>query len=235
MIPEDVLPQEIDWHGDVQALAGKVRRSPQFARDLHLTHLVRFVSARWRTSVDLYTVSDEAPLTAWIIRRKSDLVLPQPEEEAPPDEAEPSAQRENLWLESASAALQELLRESNLWHMRPQGIRPMPLYHPVKGASAAKLTSSWPRLRPARVAPMHFLDPDDDPLPTRMARVVALLRDTGSPTVFTDLLTDQSTPEIVSTFLAVVHLWHRRTVDVQQSAAYQEIWVEAGKADAGGN
>jgi segregation and condensation protein A len=88
-------------------------------------------------------------------------------------------------------------------------------------------------LRTPKILPQRLLAPEVDPLPMRIARVVALLRDRSGPVPFTDFLTNATAPELVSAFLAVVHLWHQQVVEIHQSAAYQDIWVQAEKAEHG--
>ena len=230
MIPEEVLPAERSWQGDIQALALKVRRSPMLARELHLVYLVQFVSERWREAADLQTVSDEAPVTAWIIRRKSDLVLPQ-RQVAGEDALEESGAdgTDALWLAGAVQGLRSVFEAAQMYHGHASHSGDHEVYHPVKGADLLKLVGSWPQLRPPKpaIAPQLVRD-DEYPLEQRMEWLLRTLHQRAGLVGFRDVADSPQPGEVVGAFLAVVHLWHQNQIAVHQDSAYDEIWLDAG-------
>ncbi|AUW93634.1 MAG: hypothetical protein C7B44_08945 [Sulfobacillus thermosulfidooxidans] len=225
MIPEDVLPKT-HWQGDIHALAVKVRRMPMLARELHLVHLVQAISERWREAADLYTVSDEAPVTAWIIRRKSDLVLPQDEPEDDEIESVVDDPADMLWLSEGVSQLQEALRLAQRYHERLVSEDAMDVYHPVKGASVAKLIASWPHLRTRKTVPaLHHVAAEEDPLERRIHRVWEKVHQAVDGVSFGEVVQSHTPHEVVGTFLAVVHLWHQNRLTVIQEMPFEEMWL----------
>ncbi|WP_028962986.1 hypothetical protein [Sulfobacillus thermosulfidooxidans] len=223
--------QDLDpgWEENVQALALKVRRRPLFARELRLLQLVRFLSERWRTVSDLQTVSEEAPVTAWIIRRKSDVVLPQVEPENEPEVLEPVEEYDEAWIEPATMALQQLWHSAQAFYSRPVSLHSAHPYRPIKGATVWKLAWSWPRLRvPKSSIPERVVTAENDPLEVRMDQFMRRLRSYERPVPFELMVNAHQPSEVVTTFLAMVHLWHRQEVQVEQPGAFDPIWISLG-------
>ncbi len=212
---------------NLRELAVQVRRRPMIVRDLRLLQLVRYLSERWRVVSDLQTVSEEAPVTAWIIRRKSELVLPQPEPET--DDAEEQVQDEpgDELTEWASDILRQLYDSAQGFYFRPRIQEPLRPYRPIKGATTQKLMRSWPGLRARKpsVVP-RVVQVDTDPLEAVMDRLVCQLEMEHQPLEFDALLKGRQQPsEVTTTFLGMVHLWHRQMLEIEQRQAYDPIWI----------
>ena len=231
----EVREKDSDLAQDLKDLAIKVRQNPGVARDLTLFYLVRKLSERWRFIRDLQLVSEEAPVTAWIIRRKSDLVLPQKEPEPEPQTSENIGPRDDRFLRKAVDVLQNLRIKSQGLYSRPVSVKPCGYYHPVKGAEAKKLVKAWPKLRqrPTPVLP-RVIKAETDPLDVKISQFLDRLYDYGRPMSF-DMAVEKKNPQDTgATFLAMIHLWHQNRVELNQEKPYDAIWITLQTPNPGG-
>ncbi len=226
MTQQTANQENTDWEGDLQLLASKVRRRPVIARELRLFYLVRFLAKRWRIVRDLQLVSEEAPVTAWIIRRKSDLVLPQKDPEPESEVPTAESRREDVFVRQATEALQGLWAMAQDTYARPVTEHPASRYRPVKGADPEKLAAAWPKLRVKSAAvPQRVVKAESNPLDERISRVLHRLHDYGRPLTFDMTVEHKNPADIGNTFLAVVHLWHQEAVELNQEKPYDAIWI----------
>ncbi len=216
----------VEWVDDVNALALRVRKDPVVARELTLLHLVRNLSQRWRIVHDLQVVSDEAPVTAWIIRRKSDVVLPQKEPEAESNSSLDKNTREEDFLREAVHTLHDLWSLGQEIYSRPVSVQSERRYRPIKGADLGKLARSWPKLRVrTRAVAPRVIKAESDPLDAKIAQIMNRLSEYGCPLSFDTTIEDKSPQSISTTFLAMIHLWHYKTVELNQENPYDTIWI----------
>lgn len=209
----------------ITEIASRVRRHPEWVLSLLVSSLVHEASERWRGAQDLLEVTDEVPITAWVVRRKSDLLLPgAPPAEEPlveePGEAAP-------WIPQAVEELRVLLARAQERHFGCRRIEPGPP-PPVKGATPWTLAWSWPKLkRPKVIAPTR-IRPETDPVRERLARIRDRMKTIGLNGIgFEELVGSARTTDRVTTLLALTQLWHRQELALDQSQAYGPIWVRA--------
>ncbi len=215
LTPQDNAP--------ITEIASRIRRQPHWVLSLLVSSLVHEASERWRGAQDLLEVTDEVPVTAWVVRRKSDLLLPgaAPEEDVLPEEPIDAAP----WLSSATGHLRALQAQAAHLHARRPCLVPKSPA-PVKGASPWKLAWSWPKLKiPTAIAP-RLIQPEVDPVRERLARIRHRL--TSAPLNglgFDELVDSPQTIDRIMTFLALTQLWHTNELTMEQSHAYGKIWV----------
>lgn len=212
---------EGDFDGNVLALADQLRRRPFLAREVQVRLVVEAMSRKWRVVQDMLDVSDEVPVTAWIVRRKAEVLLPRSESsEEPVADADPLSP-DATWLPEARAFLTALLDRAASIHPREQG-EPLSSRAPVKDASPWTLAWAYPKI-PQRSAPRSqtvALDPD--PIEHHIARIRSILRE-REWVRFRELTGGQNRRKTVVTFLAMVHLWHHREIYAEQQESYEEL------------
>ncbi|PSR33513.1 MAG: hypothetical protein C7B46_09540 [Sulfobacillus benefaciens] len=208
----------------INDLAERVRRHPDMVLSIEVLGLVRHYQARWREAQDLLDVTDEVPVTAWVVRRKSDMLLPRPADPEPEvfdaSESEDSA----LWLSWAVAELQARFQAATQTHRRPPTITPNRVTA-VKDASPWKLAWSWPKVKPLANRPVQIIPPEQDPIGERLRRIRALLQEVSEPIALTALVDSHMPRETVLTFSAIVQLWHQDEIAVSQNAPFQQVWI----------
>ncbi|MCL4318468.1 MAG: hypothetical protein M1596_01000 [Firmicutes bacterium] len=208
----------------INDLADQVRRHPELVLSLEVLGLVRHYQARWKEAHDLLDVTDEVPVTAWVVRRKSDMLLPRPanqdEEVTDQSQAEDSA----FWLSWAVTALQDRFQVAEQTHWRPPTIAPNRVTE-VKDATVWKLAWSWPKVKPPANRPVQIIHPEPDPIGDRLRRIRAHLQRVSAPVALTALMNSNAALETVLTFSAVIQLWHQDEIDVSQIAPFQPVWI----------
>lgn len=220
MTPEELT---VEQHHGIAEIASKVRRQPRWILSVLVSSLVHEASERWRETQDLLEVTDEVPVTAWVVRRKSDLLLPGEvsEEEALPEGSTDVAP----WIPSAIEQLRRLQENASHCHARSPRLDPMPPA-PVKGASPWKLSWSWPKLKaPKSVAP-HVIRPEADPVRERLAKIRRRLDAAPYHGIeFNDLIDSPHPTDRIMTLLALTQLWHVNELTLEQTQAFGPIWV----------
>lgn len=208
---------------DLRALADQVRRQPQIARDMDVSVLVDEVTGRWREHSDMLQASEEVPVAAWIVRRKVEgLIRPEaePEEPAPLDPALKPA-----WVDEGLGVLASLRQAAaERWtRPEPQPLRMAPT--PIKDPSLWKLAWSYPRLRPKAAPEARVVTREADPLAYHMRALWDRIPP-GRRMRFLEDLRGRGRDQWVAQFLALVHLWHMRRIEAEQTGAFHEVWVE---------
>jgi hypothetical protein len=212
------VPRVMEFDGNLAELTARIRLHPETARDLRVLELVRVMRAKWAREPDPVEACDEFPGTAWVVRRKVEMVLPRPpREEASPVEA-PAADR--TWVEPAVESLRHLFAAASAYHFRPPG--PRRVTRSVSGASAARLVAAWPRVRPRPAPPMVRVAAEADPITDRIGRWRTLLR--AGPVRFP--WPDEPRSEVVGMFVALLGLWASGEVVVRQEQPYALLDVE---------
>ncbi len=208
---------------DLRALADQVRRQPQIARDMDVSVLVDEVAGRWREHSNMLQASEEVPVAAWIVRRKVEgLIRPEaePEDPVPLDPALKPA-----WVDEGVEVLASRRDAASQRCPRPE---PQPLTRapaPVKDPSLWKLAWSYPRLRPKAAPETRVVARETDPLDYHMRTLWDRIP-SGRRMRFLEDLRGRGRDQWVAQFLALVHLWHARRVEAEQTAAFHEVWVE---------
>lgn len=216
-------PGAPEFDGDIARLAAEVRRSPERALAIRATQVVRFMIGQWREADDLYALTDEMPLTAWVVRKKAAVIVPVPASE-PEDDAAPLDTGDWAdWRELGVRTLKTLYQRGQAsWGRAPSNLPRPPA--PVKQATVWRLAWSWPRVRPPRVVPPVVVAAEDDPLARRIDRLRAALARAEEPIAFGGL-GFRTAADRVPAFLALLHLWQRDEVALTQADSYQEIWM----------
>jgi segregation and condensation protein A len=208
---------------ELRALADQVRRQPQLAREMDVSVLVDEVAGRWREHSDMLQASEEVPVAAWIVRRKVEgLIRP----EAEPDEPvplDPALKPE--WVGDGVAALTRLRDAAAARWPRPVPERLQMAPVPVKDPSLWKLAWSYPRLRPKSAPAPQVVARETDPLDYHMEALWTRIP-AGTRIRFLEGLRGRGRDQWVAQFLALVHLWHVRRVEAEQSGPFQDLWVE---------
>lgn len=206
-------------------IVSRIRRQPEWVLSLVVSSLVHEASERWREAQDLLQVTDEVPITAWVVRRKSDLLLPGAMPEEDPVVAEPGDAAP--WIPQAVDGLTLLQIRAQERHAGHCRIEPGPP-PPVKGASPWTLAWSWPKLKIPKLSAPTRIRPEVDPVRERLARIRDRMRSTGSNGIgFDELVGSARTTDRVMTLLALTQLWHRQELALEQSQAYGPIWIRA--------
>ncbi len=207
----------------ITEIASRVRRHPEWVLSLLVSSLVHEASERWRGAHDLLEVTDEVPITAWVVRRKSDLLLPgaTPAEEPGVEEPGDAAP----WIPQSVQDLRVLLAQAQERHGGCRRLEPGPPA-PVKGATPWTLAWSWPKLKIPKMTTPTRIQPEVDPVRERLARIRDRMKSDGLNGIgFEDLVGSPRTLDRVATFLALTQLWHRRELVLEQTQAYGPIWV----------
>ena len=227
--PGDPTPE---FDGDIARLAAEVRRSPERALAIRAAQVVRFMIGQWREADDLYALTDEMPLTAWVVRKKAAVIVPPPASEAEEDDAAPRDTGDWAeWREFGVRTLKTVYQRGQASWGRDPTIPPRPPA-PVKQATVWRLAWSWPRVRPPRVVPPVMVAAEDDPLSRRIERLRAALAESEGPIAFGGLGLSSAVDQVPA-FLALLHLWQRDEVAVTQTDSYQEIWMTRGGRPGG--
>lgn len=209
---------------NVLDLASQVRRKPELARQLVVADLVRSLTLRWRVQVDMLSVSDEVPVTAWIVRRKAEGLVAPEVAASDPEIFDPALRP--AWMAEAIDKLSARYLAAHHFHHPPARQVPRPRV-PVKDPSLWKLAWSWPRLKPKVEPPRQVVKLETQPLSTRIREVESRLEGHTEGLAFGVLCGSKAPDQVVGTFLAVVHLWHRRSVNLVQPGVYGSIWVSS--------
>lgn len=207
----------------ISEIASRIRRQPQWVLSLVVSSLVHQASERWREAEDLLGVTDEVPVTAWVVRRKSDLLLPGaiPDEDITPDEPTDRAS----WISFATEQLTTLQSQAARHHARrPRQQLRSPA--PVKGASAWALAWSWPKLKLPKVTAPRVIQPQADQVRERLARIRHRLAAAPNHGMgFDELVESSSRLDRITTLLALTQLWHTSELNLEQNHAFGPIWV----------
>ncbi|CAB1128697.1 conserved protein of unknown function [Candidatus Hydrogenisulfobacillus filiaventi] len=214
--------------GELAGLARQLKAQPHKARDLVLRAVVARATRRWRTAPDPLAWSDEMPLCAWMVKRKSQAVLPGAEADEEPS-APPEPAPDPLPWRQAGAALAALAREGARLRYRPPAPPRQP--PPVAGADPARLAAAFPRLRPRPLPPPRVVVRPPLLLPDVMARLEAALAAGGiydlealCPAL--NLCSRGERGARAAVFLAAVVLWHQGRITARQSEPFGPIRLE---------
>jgi chromatin segregation and condensation protein Rec8/ScpA/Scc1 (kleisin family) len=214
-----------EFDGNLIRLTERLKRHPEEARQLHALKLVQTMVEKWNAQDDPVESSDEVPATAWVVRRKIEMVLPRPalaEPAEPESLASPAVtDSDHAWLEPAIACLRHLRANTSRHHERPRGEWPK-ARHPVRGRSIETLPRAWPRLKPRTTAAPTTVLRETDPLPKRVERWRQALAP-GRPVFFPDEQTPRQ--EVVGMFIALLLLWSSGEVSVHQHAMFEPLEV----------
>lgn len=231
---EMATPWSADFDGDIEKLVAILRRHPDEARQLQALVIVQSMSQQWRDAESVLDITDEVPLTAWVVRKKAESLLPRPQEDAIAETINPY---DNVawqqWLMETREGLEELFAASKQYHGGDRNSRHVLIRPGIKGASLGKLMASWPKLRPKKAPTPRIVAVDSDPLGVRIERVQQIVRETGERVSFAFLNQEPTAQEIVGNFLAVIHLWNQRIINVSQAYSYGDIWLEAEETSHG--
>ncbi|MHB1953407.1 MAG: hypothetical protein ACYCOU_06620 [Sulfobacillus sp.] len=204
-------------------VAARVRRHPEWVLSLAVAGMVRQFALRWQQAENLLDVTDEVPVTAWIVRRKSDLLLPRNEE--PENDNETALpQTETSWLGPLISHLQELQTAANKRHRRRTTFRPQKRVS-VKGATLWKLAWSWPRIKEVVVQPPQIIRAQTDPIGERLFRVRKQLASDPRWFSLNELTQSSARRDLVLTILAITQLWHAEEVDLDQRHPYGPVRI----------
>lgn len=208
---------------DLLALADKIRRQPRIAQEMDVSVLVQELTGRWRQYRDMMDASEEVPVAAWIVRRKVEGLV-RPDADAEEVVAFDPDLRPD-WLGQAVELLQDAFRQGAAFMGRPTAVNLRPQPAPVKDPSLWKLAWSYPKLRVKPQPPIQTVQ--REPLPLRQF-MYALLERLGVKRrlVLHEELAGRSRQEWTASFLAAVHLWHERQVELNQAVAYGPLLVE---------
>ncbi|NMP22434.1 hypothetical protein [Sulfobacillus harzensis] len=206
------------------ALADRIRRHPELARELQVSALAQEVGEHWREHSDMLAISEEMPVAAWIVKKKVEGLI-RPEE---PQVEEPGfdLSLRPPWLDEALWVLQEQVQRAAARWDRPgqEIVRPAA---PVKDSSPWKLSWAYPNVRPKPVPPERRVAREVEPLSDHIRSLSEAVARLGRVNLQASLA-DRPRPEWVARFLAAVHLWHTRAVEVEQSAAFAPIHLTPG-------
>lgn len=210
-------------HANLKMLADKIRREPWVAQETDVSLMVRELTGHWRTSANMMEVSEEAPVAAWIVRRKAERLVYPGDEEAPAIPFDPDLKP--AWLIDAVSHLKDAEREAGRRWGRPIVWRQKRVPAPIKDPSPWKLVWSYPRLLPKPTPHVQTVRPAEFPLRAVMARLLDRL--VHQPRlVFQEEFAQRGREEWAATFLAAVHLWHQRQVELCQPGPYGSLVIE---------
>lgn len=212
------------FDGDIVQLADQIRRHPEMVRQIGVYDLVVTMASHWRIAEDVLDVTDQVPLTAWIVKRKAQGVLVEPDDDGDVDSEDDKDVAP--WLMDAVNYLTRLASDRLPRFGRMVGWLG-PVRVPIKDPNVWKLSWSWPQLR-VRVTPTpRIISAKVDPLDDQIVQLQRRLGECDGPWKLSEW---KDTGSPVSRFLAVVHLWHRGAAEAQQADSYAEIWVSRGSA-----
>lgn len=200
-------------------VAETLKRKPDQARALEVHPLVVGLAHHWRRAEDLLAPGDEVSLTAWVIRKKAEWLLPRPE----PAPASPSAPEVDPgWVAEAVRRLQARREEAARRHGRP-GTLPLPRFPKLLGADVARLSQSWPvaprRARPRPVVRLRLGQAPEE----RLSALRRRLAERGSfPFPWPGL---GGRDEVVAWFVALLTLWAEGEVELAQGDPWQPLEV----------
>lgn len=209
------------FDGNLAGLTARIRRHPDEARHLRVLELVRTMRDKWTAEPDPVDACDEFPSTAWLVRRKVEMVLPRPPREDAETLAE-AAPADTGFLGEAVEALRRRYQEASAYHFR-MAAPPTGVHRSVAGATLQRLAAAWPRLRSRPVPPVVRVKADEDPIVDRVERWRQLLR--GGPVRFPRPREARS--EVVGMFVALLGLWAGGEVHIRQEQPYSPLEVEA--------
>ena len=212
-----------EFDGNLVRLTERLRRHPEEVRELRVLHLVQTMIEKWNAQEDPVESSDEVPATAWIVRRKIEMVLPVPSvpEPGPDDTPQEKEPVDATWVASASSHLQYLQHIAGRHHRRQISNWPKPL-RPVRGRDIQSLPLAWPHLKLRKGPSPTKVFREADPLPARIERWRQWLAH-GHRVQFPD--PGLSRQEVVAMFIALILLWSRDEVFVDQRAVYAPLEV----------
>lgn len=213
-----------DFDGDLFRLTERLRRHPEEVRTIKALNLVRTMVEKWYAQDDPVESSDEVPITAWVVRRKIEMVLPALQSAGEAVDTAPAADALPLtrdWIGPAITALQAANQVRLGYHLRSASAWPKPL-RPVSGRNWPDLAQAWPNLKPKRATPSTVVRRDPDPIASRIARWHAWLA-ADSTVRFPAASMDRT--EVVALFIALMLLWAGGDVDIQQTAAFTALEV----------
>ena len=215
----------MEFDGNLIQLIDRLKRHPEEARHLSALQMVLTMIEKWNAQEDPVESSDEVPTTAWVVRRKIEMILPADkapelsEEELAPDN-EPSDRR---WLAPSVVALQQLQQRAGQYHARPVAQWP-PRLCPVLGRSLESLPLAWPHLKIRKAPAATRVYREVDPLQTRIDRWYQWLL--ASPRMQFPS-SELSRSEVVAMFIALMLLWSQGEVSVDQTAIFQPLEVSS--------
>lgn len=205
---------------DLWQVAETLKRKPDQARALEVHPLVVGLAHHWRRAEDLLAPGDEVSLTAWVIRKKAEWLLPRPE--ASP--ALPSAPEVDPgWIAEAVRRLKARREEAARRHGRPITLS-APHLPKVLGADLARLSKSWPaaprRARPRPVVRLRLGQAPEE-------RLTALRRRLAERGCFRFPWPGLGgRAEVVAWFVALLHLWAEGEVELSQGDPWQPLEVK---------
>lgn len=212
----------MDFDGNLGELTARVRLHPDEARNLRVLELVRVMRAKWTAEPDPVEACDEFPGTAWLVRRKVEMMLPRPPRDERSEEAPNVPVVDAGFLDEAVGALRRLHAEAGAYRFRPLA-DPAPKHRSVVGANPERLAMAWPRLRPRPAPPVVRIKAELDPITDRVERWRMLLR-TGRVRFPRP---QEPRREVVGMFVALMGLWAGGEVVVRQTEPYSPLEVES--------
>jgi chromatin segregation and condensation protein Rec8/ScpA/Scc1 (kleisin family) len=210
---------EVTSDPSLRQVAETIKRKPDQARAVEVHPLVVGLAHRWRRAEDLLAPGDEVSLTAWVIRKKAEWLLPRPE----PAQASPSAPEVDPgWVSEAVRRLQAVWEEAARRHGRPCSLS-LPRFPKLLGADVARLSQSWPVApRRARSRPVVRLRLGQAP-EERLTALRRRLEELGSFRFPWPGLGGRD--EVVAWFVALLALWAGGEVELSQGEPWQPLEV----------
>ncbi len=204
---------------ELKVIAERIRRHPEFARELNVSALAQEVAGRWREHSDMLQASEEIPVAAWIVKKKVEGLIR-------PDDPEPEGPTFDLslrpeWLEDAVSELRNLEDRALMRWGRVGEPLPRPPA-PVKDPSPWKLSWSYPTLRPKPAPIERRIAREPEPLSVHIEMLYQTVQGEGQLRLQQSLM-GRPRPEWVARFLAAVHLWHARRVQAEQGVPFGPI------------
>ncbi len=213
----------MQFDGNLIQLTERLRRHPEEAKTLNVHEFVHAMVEKWRTDRDLIEVSEEVPQTAWVVRRKVEMLLPAPK--PPPEDPmesapDPDARRD--WVTPAVATLKRAQAEALRYHFRPRSSQP-PRFRPIRGRQIGELPLAWPKLKRRISPPPTRVYREVDPVGARLRRWQEWLS-REEPARFPP--PDWPREEVVRMFIALLTLWSNGEVVIDQAGTFNplEVW-----------
>ncbi len=211
----------MQFDGNLARLTERLRRHPEEAKALNVHDFVCAMVETWRGERDLSQVSDEVPQTAWVVRRKVEVLLPAPEPPAEDGTESASESPVRDWVDLAVANLKHIQAAALRYHFRPRGAWP-PRSRPVRGRQITELPSAWPKLKRRTSPPPSRVYRDVDPLVERVRRWREWLS-REEPARFPP--PEWSREEVVRMFIALLTLWSNGDVVIEQAGTFHPLEV----------
>lgn len=218
----NTVPQAFDAES-LPELFELLRRRPWLARELKVYHVVQTMAGRWRDAQDVLEVTDEVPMTAWIVRKKAEVLLPPDPGAQAAEPFEPENDTRPGWLDHAVFALQRRWEEALRMHERPVGFRPR-VRAPVKNPSPWKLAWAYPQVRVKPSTPPQVVHSEPDPIADRWEMIRAELARRGGRLTF-DELPARNPRARAGNFVALVQLWQSQEIELVQTDAFGVLWI----------